>query len=67
MRGALFVTKQFTFLSGSFFRFIAGVFSFRKGYLSQKNETGHLSFSSTAETHQQKDAYFVLIFFLSVP
>lgn len=49
---------------GSFFKFIAVVFSFRKGYLSQRNETGHLSFSPTAEANQQNDAYFVLIFFL---
>lgn len=63
-RGVLFVTKQFTFLSGSFFKFIAGVFLFRKGYLGQGNGTGHLSFSPTAEAHQQEDAYFVLIFFL---
>lgn len=42
-RGVLFVTKQFTFLSGSFFKFIAGVFLFRKGYLGQRNGTGHLS------------------------
>lgn len=63
-RGVLFVTKQFTFLSGSFFKFIAGIFLFRKGYLGQRNGTGHLSFSPTAEAHQQKDAYFVLIFFL---
>lgn len=34
VRDVLFVAKQFTFLSGSFFKFIVEVFSFRKGYLS---------------------------------
>lgn len=63
-RDVLFVIKQFTVFSGSFFKFIAGVFSFRKGYLGQRNETGHLIFSPTAEGHKQKDAYFVLVFLL---
>lgn len=58
MRGVLFVTKQFTFFClVSFLKFIAGVFSFRKRYLGQRG-------SPTAEAHQQKDAYFLLIFFL---
>lgn len=42
IRDVLFVSKQFTFLSGSFFKFIVEVFSFRKGYLSQRKETGQL-------------------------
>lgn len=58
MRGVLFVTKQFTFFVWLvFWNSLLGCFHLER-------DTWVRGASPTAEAHQQKDAYFLLIFFL---